>query len=67
MPRKKIEPVGPTPEQAKAEAKARAAKPKTGEGTHVATRRGYAGGELIEEGGAIPAGIAISEVWMAEA
>lgn len=58
--------VGPTKEQAEAEAKARAARPKTGEGTHVATARGYVNGQLIEAGEGVPAGIAISELWMAE-
>jgi hypothetical protein len=37
---------------------------KTGAGTHRATQRGYAAGQLIEEGDAVPEGIAVSEVWM---
>lgn len=39
----------------------------TGEGTHLATRRGYAAGRIIEDGEPVPAGIAFHESWMAEA
>lgn len=38
----------------------------TGKGTHRATARGYADGELIEVGAAVPAGVAISGEWMME-
>lgn len=36
----------------------------TGEGTHTATQRGYAG-TVIEIGEVVPAGIPVSTVWMA--
>lgn len=41
--------------------------PQTDHGTHVATRRGYAEGRVIEPGEAVPAGIAVAEEWMVEA
>lgn len=36
----------------------------TGAGTHRATMRGYAGGEIIEEGKLVPAGVPVSDNWM---
>lgn len=37
---------------------------QTGVNTHRATQRGYAKGELIEEGQMVPAGVAVSDNWM---
>ena len=37
---------------------------KTGAHTHRATERGYADGQLIEEGEFVPAGVPVSENWM---
>lgn len=37
------------------------AAPKTGANTHRATERGYAEGQLIEEGDIIPAGVVIAD------
>lgn len=36
----------------------------TGVNSHVATRRGYAGGRIIEPGEFVPHDIAVSEEWM---
>lgn len=36
----------------------------TESGSHRATERGYAGGELIEAGQLVPAGTPVSENWM---
>lgn len=36
----------------------------TNEGSHVAVARGYACGEMIEEGQAVPAGVPVGS-WMA--
>lgn len=36
----------------------------TGNGTHRATQRGYAGGEIIEEGRLVPPGTPVSDKWM---
>ena len=48
--------------------KATKAEPKkTGEATHRATERGYAGGAIIEPGEPVPAGIPVSIHWMAPA
>jgi len=41
--------------------------PQTSPGSHVATRRGYASGAIIEPGEPVPAGIAVAEEWMAPA
>lgn len=38
--------------------------PKTGDNTHVANQRGYALGQLIEDGELVPAGVIVSDVWM---
>jgi hypothetical protein len=43
------------------------ALPQTSPGSHVATRRGYAAGTIIEPGEPVPAGIAVAEEWMAAA
>lgn len=37
---------------------------ETKAGSHRATQRGYAGGELIETGDLVPAGFPVSEEWM---
>src|SRR5687768_6055565 len=37
---------------------------KTKAGSHRATARGYAKGELIEEGQLVPADVAVSDNWM---
>lgn len=57
--------------EAKAEAKAGAkAAPKakdvelTKPGSHVATQRGYAKGQIIEPGRPVPADVPVSENWM---
>jgi hypothetical protein len=39
---------------------------KTGAGTHRATERGYAGGEVIEPNQMVPPGTPVSENWMAK-
>lgn len=36
----------------------------TGDGTHRATQRGYAKGEVIEEGKPVPSGVPVSDKWM---
>lgn len=36
----------------------------TGSDTHRATARGYADGQLIEEGDLVPAGVPVSDEWM---
>jgi hypothetical protein len=36
----------------------------TSEGSHVATRRGYAAGRIIEEGEDVPEGVTFAEEWM---
>lgn len=47
----------------KAEAKAKAVE-LTKPGSHVATQRGYANGQIIEKDRPVPAGTPISENWM---
>lgn len=37
---------------------------ETGSHTHRANQRGYAAGQLIEEGEFVPAGVTVSDVWM---
>lgn len=41
--------------------------PMTTPGSHVATKRGYADGRIIEVGEAVPAGYAVADEWMAPA
>lgn len=37
---------------------------ETGSNSHIATQRGYAAGQLIEEGEFVPAGVTVSDEWM---